>query len=100
MGGSGGVRSRLRTWFAGLAVRRRALRRRLTGLGRDALVALAVLALVAVVVGAAAYALAVGVSNGGIAGLVLGWTAAFAFAISLPVLVLRTATAAYERFGG
>ena len=100
MDGTGGVRSRLRTWLAGLAVRRRAVRRRLAGLGRDALVALAVLTLGAAVVGAAAYTLAAGVSNGGIAGLVLGWTAAFAFAVSLPVLVLRTATTAYERLGG
>ena len=100
MDGTGGVRSRLRTWLAGLAVRRRAFRRHLAGLGRDALVALAVLTLVAAVVGAAAYTLAAGVSNGGIAGLVLGWTAAFAFAVSLPVLVMKTATTAYERFGG
>ena len=52
------------------------------------------------VVGAAAYALAVAVSNGGIAGLVLGWTAAFAFAVSLPVLAMKAATAVYERVEG
>jgi len=68
--------------------------------GRDALVAGVLLGLALVVVGAAAYALAVAVSNGGIAGLVLGWTAAFAFAVSLPVLAMKAATAVYERVGG
>jgi len=100
MGVAGGVVSRLRTWLGSAAGRRRAVRRRLARLGRDALVAGVLLGLALVVVGAAAYALAVAVSNGGIAGLVLGWTAAFAFAVSLPVLAMKAATAVYERVGG
>ncbi|MEF8840080.1 MAG: hypothetical protein V5A62_00445 [Haloarculaceae archaeon] len=51
-------------------------------------------------VGVAAYTLALAVSNGGIAGLVLGWTAAFAFAVSLPVLATRIASAVYGWIGG
>jgi hypothetical protein len=97
---AGGVFSRLRGVFVALAERRHVLRRRLAGLGRDALVAGVLLALAAVVVGAAAYVLAVAVSNGGIVGLVLGWTAAFAFAVSLPVLAMKVATAVYARVGG
>ena len=97
---AGGVVSRLRTWFGSVATHRHALRRRLAGIGRDALVAGVLLGLTAAVVGAAAYVLSVAVSNGGIAGLVLGWTAAFAFAVSLPVLAMKTATAVYERIGG
>ena len=100
MGVAGGVVSRLRTWLDSLAAHRHALRRRLAGVGRDALVAGVLLGLTAAVVGAAAYVLSVAVSNGGIAGLVLGWTAAFAFAVSLPVLAMKTATAVYERIGG
>ena len=58
------------------------------------------LGLAVAVVGAAAYVLAAAVSNGGVAGLVLGWTAAFAFAVSLPVLAMKAATAVYGRVGG
>jgi hypothetical protein len=79
----GRVGSRLRRHVATGTARRHALRRRLVGVGRDALVA----------VGSAA--LGVAVSNGG----VFGWTAAFAFAISLPVLAMELAAAVYERVG-
>ena len=97
---SSGTSSRVRGALVSVAGRRYALRRRLAGLGRDALVAVALLALAATVVGAAAYALAVAASNGGITGLVLGWTAAFAFAVCLPVLATRLAGAVYVRVGG
>ena len=100
MGWLGGVRSHLRARWETLTIRRRALRRRLAALGRDALAAGVLLALAAVVVGAAAYALALAVSGGGIAGLVLGWTAAFAVAVSLPVVAMKAATAVYARVGG
>ena len=100
MGVAGRAASRLRRALIAVARRRHALRRRLAHLGRDALVASVLLALAALVVGAAAYTLAVAVSNGGIAGLVLGWTAAFAVAVSLPVLAMRVASAVYARVGG
>jgi hypothetical protein len=100
MGIAGGVLTRLRAASAAVARRRHALRRRLAGLGRDALVAVVLLGLAVAVVGAAAYTLAVAVSNGGVPGLVLGWTAAFAFAVSLPVLAMKAATAVYERVEG
>ena len=83
-----GVASQLRASLAAITERRHALRRRLAGLGRDALV------------GTLLLGLAVAVSNGGIAGLVLGWTAAFAFAVSLPVLAMKVASAVYGRIGG
>lgn len=94
-----GAVSRLRSWLVPAAERRHAARRRLAGVGRDALVAGVLLVLALVVVGGAAYALAVAVSNGGIPGLVLGWTAAFAFAVSLPLLATKAATAVYGRVG-
>jgi hypothetical protein len=95
-----GVASQLRASLAAITERRHALRRRLAGLGRDALVGTLLLGLAVAVVAAAAYTLAVAVSNGGIAGLVLGWTAAFAFAVSLPVLAMKVASAVYGRIGG
>ena len=97
---TGGVVSRLRGALVSFAGRRHALRRWLAGLGRDALVTSVLLALAALVVGAAAYTLAVAVSSGGVVGLVLGWTAAFAFAVSLPVLATKVASAVYGRIGG
>jgi uncharacterized membrane protein len=97
---AGGVVPRLRERLASVTEHRHALRRRLARLERDALVATLLVGLAAVVVVVAAYTLAVAVSNGGIAGLVLGWTAAFAFAVSLPVLAMRVASAVYVRVGG
>lgn len=97
---AGGVVPRLREGLVSVAGRRHALRRRVAGLGRDALVAGLLLGLAVAVVGAAAYVLAVAVSNGGIAGLVVGWTAAFAFAVGLPVLATKLASAIYVRIGG
>jgi hypothetical protein len=93
------VAAATRQRLATLGTYRTDLRRRGRRLATDALVALAMLAVLAVVVAAAGYAVVFAVNAGGTPGVVLGWTAAFAFAVSLPVVAMKLSSALYARLG-
>lgn len=90
----------LRDRLAHLATYRRDVRRRVTRLATDAAVALVLLCVVGVVVLGAAVAIVFAVSGGGTLAVVVGWVAAFAFAVSLPVVAMRIVRTVYARVGG
>lgn len=90
-----GARRRLAT----LGTYRTDLRRRGRRLATDAVVVVAMLAVLGVVVVAAGYAVVFAVNAAGTLGVVLGWTAAFAFAVSLPVVAMKLSSSIYGRLG-
>ena len=92
---AGALRRRLVT----LGTYRVDVRRRGRRLATDLLVGLVLLATLAVVVVAAGYAVVFAADAGGTFGVVLGWTGAFAFAVSLPVVAMKLSTALYGRLG-
>lgn len=93
------VASVTRQRLAHLGTYRTDLRRRGRRLATDALVVLVLLGVLGVVVAGAGYAVVFAVNAGGTPGVVLGWTGAFAFAVSLPVVAMKVSTALYSRLG-
>ena len=93
------VASATRRRLVTLGTYRTDLRRRGRRLAADALVVGVLLAVLGGVVVAAGYAVVFAVNAGGTPGVVLGWTGAFAFAVSLPVVAMKLSTALYSRLG-
>lgn len=79
---------------------RAAARRAAADLGRDLVVAAAILAVVAGIVVAATLSLGLMISSvGGVGSFVLGWTAMFALTLPTLVVTMRVAARLYTRFG-
>jgi hypothetical protein len=91
------VTGALRGRLAHLGTYRTDVVRRGKRLAADLLVLAVLLAVLAAVVVAAGWSVVYAVNAGGTPGVVLGWTAAFAFAVSVPVVAMKLSSTLYGR---